>query len=96
MAANVVVIRDPAAWAILDFVFSELDRGGIVIGPDQAKELDEKFGENWEENTRMFLDDYDFGGEADLWVDLFNEVAREAVEKAVEEATASWPTDASL
>ena len=88
MAANIVVIRDPKAWSIVDAVFSELDRGGIVIGPDQAQELDETFGQTWEEDTRLYLADYDFGGEADLWVDLFNEMAREAVEKAVEEAKA--------
>ena len=45
MAANVIVITDPAKWEIIRDVLCELDEGGIVIGPDAAAAYEKKFGQ---------------------------------------------------
>lgn len=71
MAANVVVITDPAKWEIIREVLCELDEGGIVVGPVAAAAYETKFGQPIDES---YIEDYDFDG-ADIWVDWTDDPA---------------------
>lgn len=68
MAATVVVIRDEKQWEIVLDVLGQLEQGGIIVHPDKVEQLDENFP-GWEDHLDKYIE-YDFGGEAELMVDV--------------------------
>lgn len=68
MAANVVIIRDEQEWEVINRVLVELNEGGIIVPPEECKRLDENIP-GWEDEVETFID-YDFGGDADVFVDI--------------------------
>lgn len=69
MPAHVVVITDPAKWAILRAFLAELEEGAIVIGPDAAAAFEIQAGQPIEEA----MIEYDYGGECDIMLDWDND-----------------------
>lgn len=74
MGATVVVIRSNEEWEIINRVLVELKEGGIIVPPIEAARFDQKYAEDWEYELPGDLQfDYDFGGEADIWIDVLRE-----------------------
>jgi len=67
MAANIYV-PTPADWGVIQEMLSVLEEGGIIVPPDKAVEYQSRHGD-WEDKLDIPID-YDYGGEADLFVDV--------------------------
>lgn len=88
MSATLVVVRDEERWKVIHDFLVELEEGGIVVSPDDAKRLDEKFGDvNWAEKLPSYIE-FDFGGMPDVCLDVLREcnLAETAVIEAVANA----------
>ena len=91
LSANVHVIPD-AEYEVLQ---KYLDEGTILVRQSVANEIKEKTGED---PDGLYLDGYDFGGDADVWVDVVrnkDHMAYDAIIKEItgEEADASDGVD---
>ena len=75
MSAYVHVVPD-AEYEILQ---KYLDEGAVLVRQSVADEIKEKTGEG---PAGLYLDGYDFGGEADVWIDVVrdkNHMAYDAI-----------------
>jgi hypothetical protein len=68
--AKLILIEDPGRWETVREFLQECGKGAVVFGPDAVRALKERYGA---EAVDIRLDGrivaYDFGGEADLWLD---------------------------
>jgi len=71
MAANLVMVTEAEA-AVVRAVLGRLGEGGILIFPEQAKKFTEDTGLELGEDDDCDCIPYDFGGEADVWVDILD------------------------
>jgi hypothetical protein len=64
MAANIIT-PTKEEWEILSPILAELGEGGVIIAPNVVEKLNKKGIEidSYDEN-------YDYGGEADIWLDV--------------------------
>lgn len=69
MAATIVVIRDEKQWEVVQDLLGQLEQGGIIVPPETVERLDENCP-GWEDMIDDKYIDYDFGGEADVLVDI--------------------------
>ena len=64
MAANIIV-PTKKQWEILSPILAELGEGGVIVAPDVVEQLN---------NDGIELDNYDerydYGGEANIWLDV--------------------------
>lgn len=70
--AAYIIIPNEAEWPIIRNFLERLEGGAIVIPADVALELSDKFGVMPQDifNLNGTFVDYDFGGEADIFVDV--------------------------
>lgn len=61
-----------------------LDEGAVLVRQSVADEIKEKTGEN---PDGLYLDGYDFGGDADVWVDVVRNKDHMAYDAIVKEIT---------
>ena len=66
MAAVTHVLTDDE-YALIGRILS--DTGGVLIAPDTAKAIAEKLNVSAQSLDNLYLDAYDFFGDADVWVD---------------------------
>lgn len=90
MAATVVVIRDLAEWEVILNFLGKLEEGGIVVPPAEASQYDASYGAGWETNLDKYVD-YDFGGQAEVLVDVArgDNFAGSTLKDLIEEARAA-------
>lgn len=81
MAAYAVPVSK-ADWPIVSKYLSALQEGGILISPNMVRELEKQAGKPFD--GEVFLDDYEFGGEADLWVDIVRAESHMAFDAVLE------------
>lgn len=81
MSAIVHVVPD-AEYEILQKYLE--DEGAVLVRQSVADEIKAKTGENPDE---LYLDGYDFGGEADVWVDVVRDKSHMAYDAIVSEIT---------
>jgi len=67
MAAYIVRVSE-ADWPVVRHYLNELQQGGIIVPPEVAVELERQTGEDFPDGE--LIEDYDFYGEADIWVDV--------------------------
>ncbi len=61
-----------------------LDEGAVLVRQSVAEEIREKTGEN---PDGLYLDGYDFGGDADVWVDVVRNKDHMAYDAIIREIT---------
>ena len=76
MSAIVHVIPD-AEYEILQ---KYLDEGAVLVRQSVADEIKEKTGKS---PAGLYLDGYDFGGEADVWIDVVRDKSHMAYDAIV-------------
>lgn len=72
MAANIVVITSRKDWKIVQDYLEQLDEGGIIIGPDAAEAIQREMGDEFAYALVGQCVEYDFGGHADIAIDVTN------------------------
>lgn len=82
LSAYVHVIPD-AEYEILQ---KYLDEGAVLVRKSVADEIKEKTGEN---PDGLYLDGYDFGGDADVWVDVVRNKDHMAYDAIIKEITST-------
>ena len=80
MSAIVHVVPE-AEYEILQ---KYLDEGAVLVRQSVADEIKAKTGESPDE---LYLDGYDFGGEADVWIDVVKNNNHMAYDAIVSEIT---------
>ena len=68
MAATIKILNEEQHKIIRE-ILSSNGEGVILVNPEIAEELAERVNLTTEELDGVVLDDYDFGGDADIWVD---------------------------
>lgn len=69
MAAN-VIYATAEQWAALSEILEALDEGGVIVPPETAALLLEGGATKEELEGLTFLDQYDYGGDPDVWLDI--------------------------
>jgi hypothetical protein len=64
MAANIIT-PTKKQWEILSPILAELDEGGVIVAPGVVEKLNTKGIE-----IASYDERYDYGGEADIWLDV--------------------------
>ena len=80
MSAYVHVIPDEEYEILQKY----LDEGAVLVRQSVAEEIREKTGEN---PDGLYLDGYDFGGDADVWVDVVRNKDHMAYDAIIREIT---------
>ena len=80
MSAYVHVIPDEEYEILQKY----LDEGAVLVRQSVAEEIGEKTGEN---PDGLYLDGYDFGGDADVWVDVVRNKDHMAYDAIIKEIT---------
>ena len=80
LSANVHVIPDEEYEILQKY----LDEGTVLVRQSVAEEIREKTGEN---PDGLYLDGYDFGGDADVWVDVVRNKDHMAYDAIIREIT---------
>jgi len=86
MAAVIVCIEDPEQWKIIQKFLSDCEEGAIVFSPEMVRVFRETHGVSPEDCEDGYVE-YDFGGQADVWLDVptcLNDMSVDAVCKAME------------
>ena len=71
MAANVVVTEKE--WRVLGPILARLGEGGILVPPNAAKDFKQSVGK--EVPNDVLVEDYDFGGQADVVIDVMHSIS---------------------
>ena len=82
MSAYVHVITDEEYEILQKY----LDEGAVLVRQSVAEEIREKTGEN---PDGLYLDGYDFGGDADVWVDVVRNKDHMAYDAIIREITST-------
>ena len=82
MSAYVHVIPDEEYEILQKY----LDEGAVLVRQSVAEEIREKTGEN---PDGLYLDGYDFGGDADVWVDVVRNKDHMAYDAIIREITST-------
>ncbi len=69
MAAN-VIYPTPEQWALLGDILDGLGEGGIVVPPETAELMKARGVTQEQLDATTHLSDYDYGGDADVFVDV--------------------------
>ena len=69
MAAH-VIYPTPEQWAQLAEIFDALEEGGIIVPPDTAEHMRARGVTQEQLDGTTYLADYDYGGDADLFIDI--------------------------
>lgn len=69
MAAN-VIYPTPEQWELLGEILSSLGEGGIIVPPETAEQMKSRGVTQDQLDDTTYLADYDYGGEADVFVDV--------------------------
>ena len=79
MSAILVVPTDEE-WEVLSGFLSKVEQEGIIIAPAAQQELANRFETSRDEIASLdkTLVEYDFGGEADVWLDTMFEIGHTA------------------
>ena len=64
MSANIIT-PTKEEWDILSTLLGELGEGGVIVAPDVVEKLNKKGIE-----IESYDESYDYGGEADIWLDV--------------------------
>jgi len=65
--AAVVVVPTKEEWEVVNAVLARCAEGGIIVSPNAAKEIEKKFKIKIPDGEVI---DYDFGGSADVLLDI--------------------------
>lgn len=60
----------PQEWEVITTLLSTLREGGIIVPPETVEELKERGVTQEQLDGLTYLEDYGFGGEADVLVDV--------------------------
>ena len=76
----ILVVPTNEEWEVLSAFLSKVEQGGVIIAPAAQGELAQHFGKTRDEIAALdeSLVEYDFGGEADVWLDAMFEVGHTA------------------
>ena len=86
MSAYVHVIPDEEYEILQKY----LDEGAVLVRQSVADEIKEKTGKN---PDGLYLDGYDFGGDADVWVDVVSDKSHMACDAILKEITGEEDDD---
>lgn len=78
MAATIVCPSEEA-WEHIRSFLADLQDGGIVIPPGIGDKIEEQRGFRPEDIEEEFIE-YDFGSDADIWIDVVNSPDHYAVD----------------
>jgi hypothetical protein len=68
--AAYVVYPTREQWQVLGEIIDALGEGGIIVPPDTAEQMRARGVTQEQLDGTTYLDDYDYGGDADLFVDV--------------------------